>query len=285
MSPFSSFSNAGVACIQAGIVNTSGVPLGITGALTAGTGAPLAVMKFAKQFGGQAPGPVRVTVVGDNNRNRHEYVFSAAQIGEMAFLFGALDLDAYAGFTGLKKATDGNGYSVLLQSNVAPMSAQACVVANIDAESADTATYGLKKWINQIYPLVNITPLLAQLREVAGADWSYQGIPTQAATLPWGVALSATTHGATKAAGYMLTSDYPIVIETLIATTAQTTYALAYTPATGTTYTVAWLHATGTLQTPTTSYAVSGKTVTMTTPAFGDTYVFRYEAVDLLSSN
>ncbi len=216
--------------------------------------------------------------------NRHEYVFSAAQMGELAFLFGALDLDAYAGFTALKKYTDGNGYGVLLQSNVAPMSAQACVVVNADAESADSGTFGLKKWINQIYPLVNVTPLLAQLREVAGADWAYQGIPTEADKFPWGLTLTSTTHGATRAAGCMLTSDYPMVLETLIATTGQTTYALTYTPATPTTqYVVAWK--TGTLQTVTTSYAVSGKTVTMTTPAYNDTYVFRYEAVDLLSSN
>ena len=281
--PFSSFSNAGVACIQAGIVDTSGYPRGIAGVITAGTGAALAVMKFAKQFGGQAPAPVRTTVVGDNNRNRHEYVFSAAQLGELAFLFGALDLDAYAGFTGLKKFTDGNGYGVLLQSSVAPMSAQACVVVNVDAESADTATYGQKKWVNEIYPLVNITPTLAQLREIAGAEWAYTGIPTQAATLPWGVAFTATTHGATKAAGIILTSDYPIAVETLIATTSQTTYALTATPATPTaTYLLAWK--SGTLQTAG-QVSCSGKTVTLTGAAYNDVYVFRYESTDLLASN
>lgn len=284
--PFSSFSNAGVAVIQAGIVNASGYPLGIAGTLTAGTGAPLAVMKFAKRFGGQAPAPVRVTVVGDNNRNRHEYIFPAAQLGELAFLFGALDLDAYAGFTGLKKYTDGNGYGVLVQSNVAPMAAQAVVVANIDAEAADAGTFGIKKWINEIYPLVNVTPLLAQLQEVAGAEWAYQGIPTQTDKMPDGGAFSASTHGATRAAGFILTSDYPIVYETLIATTSQTTYALTYTPATPTTqYVVA--RKNGTLQTPTTSYAVSGKTVTITTmsPSYLDAICFRYEATDLVSSN
>lgn len=281
--PFSSFSAGGIATIQAGIVNTSGYPLGIGGALTPGTGAALSVLKFSKRFGGQAPAPVRVTAIGDNNRNRHEYIFNPAQIGDLAIMLHALDMDAYAGFTAMKKYTDGNANGVLIQSNAAANAAQACIVVNIDAQDADSGSFGLKKFINEIYPLVTVTPLLAQLQEVAAAEWQYQGIPTMTDRFPWGTSLNATTHGATRAAGLILTSDYPIVLETLIATTSQTTYALTYTPATpGTTYMVAWKN--GTLQTSGQA-SVSGKTVTLTSPAFNDVYVFRYEATDLLSSN
>lgn len=282
--PFSNFSAGGIATIQAGIVNTSGIPLGIAGAITAGQGAALSVLKFSKRFGGQAPAPVRVTAIGDNNRNRHEYIFNPAQIGDLAIMLHALDLDAYAGFTALKKYTDGNSNGVLIQSNAAANAAQACIVVNIDAQDADSGAFGLKKFINEIYPLVTITPLMAQLQETTAAEWQYQGIPTMTDRFPWGLALNATTHGATRAAGLILTSDYPMVIETLIATTSQTTYQLTYLPGAPTaTYVLGWknnvLQTSGQLSVSTTGLA------TMTGLAYNDTMVFRYEATNLLSSN
>lgn len=281
--PFSSFSNAGVAGIQVAIVNTNGYPMGITGSITPGTGAAFKYMKFAKRFGGTAPAPTRVTAIGDNNRNRHEYLYPANQVGEIAFMFHALDLDAYAGFTGLQKYTDGNGNAVLLQSNAPANAAQACVVCNIDAQDADSGSFGIRKWANEIFPLVTVAPLLAQLQEVAAAEWQYTGIPTQSDKFPWGVQLNATTHGATRSAGSIITSDYPLVLETLVATTSQTTYALTYTPATpGSTYFLAWKN--GVLQTSGQA-TNSGKAVTMTTPSYNDIYVFRYEATDFISSN
>lgn len=281
--PFSSASVGGLVIVAAGIVDVNGYPKGITGSLTAGTGAALQVMKMAKRVGGQAAAPVRVTAVGDNNRNRHEYIYPAAQLGEISFLFGVLDMDSYAGFAGLKKYTDGNGNAVLMQSNQAANAAQAVVIATMDAQVADAGSFGLKKYINEIFPLVTVTPLLAQVQEVAAAEWGYTGIPSMADKFPWGVSLNATTHGATRAAGLIIGSDYPMVIETLVATTSQTTYALTYTPATPTTtYFLAWKN--GTLLT-TSGATVSGKTVTMTTPAYNDVYVFRYEATDYVSSN
>lgn len=282
MTPFSSFSNAGIAAIQMAIVDTNGYPMGVTGALANGTGAALHRMQFAKRLGGAAPQPVRATAIGDNNTNRHEYLFNAANMGEMPFLFNALDMDAYAGFTALTKFTDGNGNAILLQANKPVNSAQACIVVNADAQDADAGAFGLKRYVNEIYSLVTVAPLLANLQEVAAAEWGYYGIPTQAGEFPWGVALNATTNGATRAAGMLIGSDYPITLETVVTTTSQTTYSLAYTPATPTTqYFIAWKN--GVLLT-TSSATVSGKTVTLTGATNGAIYVFRYEALDLLVS-
>lgn len=282
MAPFTSFSNAGIAAISAGIVDTNGFPMGITGALTNGTGAPLKLLTFAKRLGGAAPQPVRATAIGDNNTNRHEYLFNAANMGEMPFLFNSLDLDGYAGFTGLKKFTDGNGYGVLLQANKPVNSAQACIVVTADAQDADSGVFGLKRYVNEIYSLVTVAPLLANLQEVAAAEWGYYGIPTQAGQFPWGVSMTTTTQGATRAAGMLIGSDYPMVIETLVTTTSQTTYSLSYTPATPTTqYVLAW--SSNTLLT-TSAVTVSGKTVTLTGATNGKIYIFRYEATDLLAS-
>lgn len=278
--PFSAASAAGIAAISAAIVDVNGYPKGITGTLTAGTGAPMSIMKFSKRFGGQAPAPVRATAIGDNNTRRHEYVFSPAQMGEISFLFGAMDMDAYAGFAGLKKFAETNGNAVLIQSSQIANAAQACVVVNMDAQVADTGSFGLKRYLNEIYPLVTVTPTLAQVQEVAPAEWSYVGVPTQSGKLPWGVSFTSTTHGAAYAGGIILGSDYPIMLETVVTTTSQTTYSVTYTPATPTTqYFTAWRN--GTLQT-TSGATCSGKTVTMTGAANNDVWVFRYEATDML---
>lgn len=282
MPEFSSFSNAGVAAIQVGIVNVDGCPMGITGALSGNTGAALRLMQFSKRFGGSAPQPIRATAIGDNNRSRHEYIFNPAQMGEMPFLFGANDLDAYAGFTRTQKVLDGNGYSVGLQTNAPVNAAQACVVVNSDAQIADPGSFGLKRFINEIYPLVTVAPLLANLQEVQASEWGYFGIPTQAGKRPWGIPFDEDTDGYTRAGGILLTSDYPIVLETFLAGGGSpTTYELTYTPATPTsTYVKAWNFEDGTPE----SISVTGKDVTFAGQTEGAILVFRYEATDLLAN-
>lgn len=280
--PFDAFSNAGIAAIQAGIVDINGFPMGIAGVLTNGAGAPLSIMKFSKRFGGAAPQPVRATAIGDNNIRRHEYLFNAANMGETALLFGAFDFNAYAGFTKLKKFVSGNGNAVLLQANNPVNAAQACVVVNMDAQDADSGAFGLKRFANEVYPLVTVAPLLANLQEVQAAEWGYFGVPTQAGQAPWGEVFTVSTHGASAAGGIMIGSDYPLVIETLVATTSQTTYALAYTPATPTTqYFQAW---TNNALLTTSNATVVAKVVTLTGATNGKIYIFKYEATDLLAN-
>lgn len=280
--PFDSFSNAGIAAIQAGIVDINGFPMGIAGVLANGSGAPLSIMKFSKRLGGAAPQPVRATAIGDNNIRRHEYLFNAANMGEVSLLFGAFDFNAYAGFTKLKKFTSGNGNAVLLQANAPVNAAQACVVVNMDAQDADSGAFGLKRYANEVYPLVTVAPLLANLQEVQAAEWGYYGIPTQAGQAPWGEVFTVTTHGASAAGGILIGSDYPLVVETLITTTSQTTYALTYTPATPTTqYFQAW---TNNALLTTANATVAAKVVTLTGATNGKIYIFKYEVTDLLSN-
>lgn len=275
--PYNTFSSAGLAAIQAGVVDINGYPQGITGTIAQGSGAALQLMKFAKRFGGVIPNPVRATPTGDNNRNRHEYLFSPAQMGELAFSFGALDLDAYANFANVKKVVDGNGNLALIQSNAPVNAVQVCVVVNMDTQIADAGTFGLKRFINEIYPLVTVVPTLGNVAEVAATEWSYYGVPTQTGKTPWGTAFTVAAHGATRGGGFFLTSDYPIVLETVIGSAAQTAYTLTYTPATPTaTYALAWKNG---VSFPVT---VAGKNATFAALSAGDVVVLRYEATDLL---
>lgn len=281
MTAFSSFSNAGIACIQASVVDTAGCPMGITGSLVADTGAAGKIMQFSKRFGGAAPNPVRVTAKGDNNRSRHEYIFNADQMGEISLLFNALDLDGYAGFTKTKKVTDGNSNYIGLQTNAPANAAQSVIVVNMDAQDADQGLFGLKRYVNEIYSLVTIAPTLANIQEVAAAEWGYFGVPTQAGQLPWGVPFTQAVNGFTRGGGILIGSDYPMVIETFLAGAGSpTTYTLTYTPATpDTTYVKAWNFATA----APVAVSVTGKVATFTGLAEGTKLVFRYESTDILN--
>lgn len=282
MTAFSSFSNAGIACIQVSIVDSTGCPMGITGTLAPDTGAAGKIMQFSKRFGGAAPQPVRATAIGDNNRSRHEYIFNAPNMGEIQFLFAALDLDAYTGFTKTKKVTVNNSNYVGLQTNAPANAAQAVIVVNIDAQDADAGEFGLKRYINEIYSLVTVAPTLANIQEVQAAEWGYFGVPTQAGQLPWGVPFTTATNGFVRAGGIVMTSDYPLVVETFLAGAGSpTTYDLTYTPATpDSTYVNAWDFATGTPV----AVNVTDRTETFTALGNGDKLVTLYEATDLLNN-
>lgn len=281
--PFTSFSAAGVAAIQAGIVNLNGYPMGITGSLSAGAGAPLKVMRFAKRFGGMLPGPVWATAIGDNHRSIHEYAFNPAQMLTATFMFHGLDLDAYVGFLQLKKFTVGNSYGALIQSNAPVNAAQACVVVNIDAQDADPGQFGLKRFINEIYPLITVASKLGNAQEVNPIEWEYEGRPTQSGKTPWGIPYTVATHGATRAGGFPLTSDYPLVIETFLAAGAEVTYTLAYTPALPTaTYVNLWKDTSGTSAPY--AFTVTGKVATFAGLTAGDILIFLYEATDFLAN-
>ena len=287
--PFTAFSSAGVASVALGIVDLNGIPWGATGipivgGSPTGDSMPLVRMPFAKKFGGLIPNPVRATAIGDNNRNRHEYLFNPAQMGEISVSQHVLDLDQYAGLLGLKKVTDGNANEVLIQSNAPVNTAQAVILVNVDTQEAGLTNFGLKKFAQEWYPLTTLVPLLANLQEVAPAEWVFYGIPTQANQTPWGTPFSIATHGATRAGGFLTTSDYPMVLEAFKATGAETSITLTYTPATpAATYVIAWKFASGVWSSETIS-SVSGKVANVSALSANDIIVLRYESTDWLQT-
>lgn len=285
MSLFSSFTAAGVASIQLGIVDINGIPYGTAGIGTSGAVTPLATLPFAKKFGGLIPNPVRVTALGENNRDRHEYIFNPATTGELAISQHALDLDQYAAELGIKKVTDNNAYRVGIQTNAPVNAKQAAFMVNVDAQQAGLAGFGFKKFIQEVYPLVTMTPLLANLAEVAVADWAFYGIPTQSSQTPWGTAYTTATDGYTRGAGFIETSDYPKTWDVFgPAVGAETTFDLTFTPAVPhATYVTAWKFAGG-VWTSFSISSVTGKTLTFAALTAGDIIFVRYESTDFLQS-
>lgn len=290
--PFVNAAMGGVAAIQAAQVNVNGYPVGMQStALVNGVGAGFRVLRFAKRFGGKGQAPQVQMAAGDNNRNRLPFLYPAEQLGQVQLMFDSLDLQALASMQGILMASpvSGNANIVLLQSNAPVNAIQTAFIVNVDASDADSGAFGRKKFWNEIYPLVNIASLGPDLANATKAEWEYQGIPAQADKFPWGEAFTVATYGATRAVAAILTSDYPITIDTFLGDGTTTTYTLANTPA-GTQgavpcYLLAWTNGVA-LATTVFSVVLATRVVTFTVaPVAGSVTVLRYESTDLLANN
>jgi len=196
--PFSAASAAGVAALQMSIVNLNGVPSGLSGVLADVTPVGMHLMRFTQKYGGVVPSPVFVEAKGDNNRNIHQYVFNPSTLSNLQMTFQALDMDAFSAFQATKKFTIAGKYGVGVQPNTSANQAQGCMVVNMDAEIADPdGTFGEKRFLNEVIPLVTIYPMSGNRQEVQAVGWEYQGRPTQSGKLPWGTPYSLATNGFT----------------------------------------------------------------------------------------
>lgn len=286
--PFVTGSSAGIALFQYSVTDISGLPFGIGNGIASGTGLGMGAVKFVQEFGGAAQTPVRVVAKGDNNRNRHEYLFTAAELGALSYKFGGFDMNAYAAFTGLKLIASTKYNRVLTEANVAANAVQCCVIVNIDAQSSDAATSGIKGFTNRIYPLVTATPLLAQHQETSAAIWQYEAIPTMASQYPWGVPFAQATEGATRASGVASNTDYPLTLDRYVGNGTITTYTLQYLPAGGTTSGYVEVYKNGAVLVATTAWTVvasTGVVTFVTAPLATDVIVIVYQAINILANN
>lgn len=287
MSAVSRVSAGGLAIAQWAVLSSAGYPYSTTGVLTNGSQGGMGVFTAIKQASPSRPEPRREDATGNDGAFRHTYVFTAEQLPEVEFLFAVFDADAYAQMLGLKKFVEGPLSGYLLQSNRAPDAVQTCVIISGLAKSADSGSAGLKRYRNIIYPILNLEYLGENWEEAAIAGFNFKGYAAQASKLPWGEALSVTTHGATRAAAFGYLSHYPLSMSVLVGNNAATTINLDYTPAGNQTdgYVKVWVDG---VAVPNGQYTVStsAKTVVFTTPpSTGAVTVVRYEATDLIASN
>lgn len=283
--PFSAASAAGIVAMQAAVVNVNGYPMGWTGSISAGVVTPLNIMRFSKRFGGKLPSAVWATAIGDNNRNMHTYAFNPAEMATLGFMFHALDMDAYVSFLKTKKFTLGSHYAIGVQTNAPVNAAQATIFTCMDAAIADpTSSYGQKRFLNEILSLVTVVPVLGDAQEVTPVEWNYEGRPTQAGKMPWGLAYTQATNGFTRGGGILIGSDYPLVQDTFLATGAETTFDLTYEPETPwATYGFAYKDSGGTVTSLATTLS-STKTLTFAALSAGDIVSVVYPALYLTQS-
>ncbi len=294
LSNVSVFSAAGVTRAQYAINDrTTGLPLGPTGAIAQGDDRGMGVYIAVKRASSPIPGPRITPVTGDNGRFRHQYAFSAAELGNIDMNFGVFNQDVYAAFTGTKVHSIGEWNAIGIETDAAVNAAQATLLFNVDAQDANSGTDGQTAFLNWFYPAVTVTPLGATHEEVAAADWGWQGIPTRTSRYPWGLAYTTASNGFTRAKGIPLTSHYPMTMHMFVCDAATSTFTLDYSPttdqtATGKTWRVFRYQSGGTVTDITatiTSVVIATKTVTLASAyTAGDVIYFVYEAFDLLNS-
>lgn len=287
MSAVSRVSAAGIAIAQWAVLSAEGYPYGTAGVLTNGSQAGMGVFTAIKQASPSNPEARREDATGNDGAFRHTYNFAPEQLPEVEFLFAVFDAEAYAQLLGLKKFVEGPLSGVLLNTNRAVDAVQACLIVSGSAKSADSDTAGLKRYRNLVYPILNMEYLGDNWEEATVAGFRFKGYTAQASKFPWGEAFSVATHGATRAAGMVLWSRYPLSMGVLVGNNTATTINLNYTPAGHQTdgYVKVWVDGVAATNGAYT-VSTSGKTVVFTTPpSTGAVTVVRYEATDLIASN
>jgi hypothetical protein len=183
-----------------------------------------------------APNPAArvVNATGDNGRFLQSYVFNPAELGLIALGFGAFDQNAYAAFSKTKLDTVGDAYASGIQTSQPANAAQATLLITADAQDADVAQFGQARFSNIFYPGLNVWSLGESSAEVQAAEFQYNGIPTQVARYPWGIAFTLANNGFIRAKGVKLVTKFPLTVHTyyVTGTPATVTFTLDFSPTT-----------------------------------------------------
>jgi len=291
------FSQAGVAMAQYEINDpTTGLGMGPTGSIakgsTRGMGRYIGIKNAA------APNPAaRVTnVTGDNGRFLHRYVFNPAELGVIALGFGAFDANAYAAFSQTKIDTVADSAAIGIGTSAPAGAAQATLLIAMDAQDADALDFGGPRFSNVFYPGVNVWYLGEQAAEIQGADFQYQGYPTQVGRYPWGIAFSVAQNGFTRAKGVKLSSHFPLTMNRYVVngSNASVTFTLDFSPTTDQTgpaiKAFRYVAATGLTEAATLTSVVPGTRSVTVAPlsgsfADGDVITVLYESFDVQANS
>ncbi len=229
------FSQAGVAMAQYEINDPgSGLGRGPTGVIAPGAGRGMG--RYIAIKNAAAPNPAaRVTnVSGDNGRFLHAYVFNPAELGVIALGFGAFNANAYAAFSKTKVDSVADSAAVGIGTDQPVNAAQATLLLTMDIQDAEVLTFGAPRFVNVFYPGVVVYFLGESATEIQGADFQYQGHPTQTGRYPWGIAYTQALNGYTRAKGTKLSSHFPLTQHRYIVsgTQASVTFPLDFSPTT-----------------------------------------------------
>lgn len=220
-----------------------------------------------KQFPFRPEAPDIVTITGDDGPIS-QFQFKPATFPNGEVLLGVLDLTLAAQAQGTKTWDTGEMSFGIIQSDDYSYQ-DICVFVQWPGKSRDTGKLNTSIWTGFIAPKVNLTPLYSGPNERAAIDWAYSMVANQTDVMPWGEALTDTTHGTTAAAGFWFTSPYPVAPHRFNGDGSTVAFNLDYDPYEDSgNGCMVWVD--GTLQTYTTGYTTSSTTLTFeagSTPA------------------
>lgn len=278
-----SITGAGVSRAQWAIVDANGIP---NGNLASGQDAPMNIYVGIKASNGQLPEGRVTDVTGDNGRLLHSYPFHPAQLGRLNLNFGVFDMNAYTKFSNTKiDASIGQWAFVGMETNAPSTGQQVFLLENADAKDVGSVSDGSARFVNFIYPLINIQSLGTNAAEAAAMDWGYLGVPTRSGKYPWGVSFTDNVNGFTKAGRLLGTSVYPLTLHTFVPSGATGSLILPFTPASDHTgYAIKAFNTSTQLPITLTSVVPGTRFVSYSGAGAGVPHIILYEAIDLLEA-
>lgn len=272
--------------------SASGLPLGPTGSIAAGSIRPMGRYIAIKEANDQVGEPRVVNVTGDNGNFRHQYIFNPAELGVLNMNFGAFNQNAYVAFSDTKIETLGEFNIVGLETNKPANAKQATLILTMDAQDGDTTNFGQARFVNYFYPSVNVFKLAATFQEVQGATFGFRGVPQQVSKHPWGSAFTTVTNGFTRAKCLQITSRNPMTMDMAVMNGSTTTWTLGASPdtdetATGVTVFAFRYQSNGTVtQLTITDINIAARTVTVNSAGTsGDILIIVYSSFDVQAAH
>jgi hypothetical protein len=198
--------------VQIGLVNAGGIVIG-DGLPVSGASTGLQHYRGALSAGGDAPEPVRLDVIGASGAAKHSYQRASDENPTVNITAMIFDMAIRAMSSGTKVQTIGDMQMSVAATDQDGLEPQVCIIASQKAIQAEAGT---EIWQHEIWPLAKLTSGPFQMQSGANAEYAYGGTANQAAKTPWGVALNVTDNGATKAATFVINSEYMISLDTYV---------------------------------------------------------------------
>lgn len=273
----------GVQYLYWALLNGS-TPYGTTGSIANGSSAGMGRLRGVDTLSIAEPDAPRVHVTGDNGVIT-SFLLQPAELPGGALSLGVFDQTFNIKSNGLKIFTL-QEWDMSLGFPACFAFADQMLIANApmnsqESTSLDEAGYA----VTMIMKAQNHSKMTGQMQTATPTKADNMLNVKRAATLPWGVALTTATHGATSASYIRFASPKPVKMHTFIGDNSTTTFTLDETPTAASAAAVALWQA-GTLKTygaGAGNYTVDTgtKVVTMgTAPGTGVVVTVLYQHVD-----
>lgn len=195
-------------------LNSSGLPAGPTGALSAGSSAGMSRLKFVKSLDVTDPDPETVYSSGDNGVGPGFLL--AANTGPTATLTTGARNQTFAAKSGGLKIGASGAREILGLLAACRTFPQMSLLINSPIKSIESASLNQQGYV--VNALMNIqanTKGFTTMTERAVRDWVANLIIDQSSKMIWGEPWTTLLHGKTSFAGLEFTHDYEVHIKTV----------------------------------------------------------------------
>lgn len=282
------FDMTGVTRMDFSILNTDGLPMGLT-STTLSNGSDSGMQQLTGiQTAGLSFGQPDITNIVGNAKFQSAYLWRPGEAPTGEIVGANYDMDAAVALDGIKKVTKGDLNMHLLGAAEGTYM-DCCGIFQGHAKSRTTGYKGLGIYWGYIVPKMQVAILgTTPMAQRDAVQMNMFVAISMADMYPWGEAYSVANEGATEGVMIPFSAPYPIMMHTYVGDGSTTTLVLDQTPAgddTASPQKVFVYDATnGAEYTTTTDYTVTVATKTITfqagsIPAAGEVIIVYYQYV------